>query len=97
MMKVLLNNYIKNILYYCLLLVGLIATSWIVWARFLRERTIREIPELLTEFRFWFLIYLCCLYVFIIKSLLKPLKKIIFLLKIIFLINIIKLIINIKI
>ena len=71
-MKKIINTYIKTIWYYILLLLGLAATSWIIWSRFLRERTIREIPELLTEYRFWFLMYLCSLYLYIIKSLLKP-------------------------
>ena len=71
-MKKIINTYIKTIWYYILLLLGLAAASWIIWSRFLRERTIREIPELLTEYRFWFLMYLCSLYLYIIKSLLKP-------------------------
>ena len=63
-------NKIFNLLsYYILLLLGLIGTSWIIWSRFIRERTIRNIPdELLTEYRVWILLYLCCIYFIIIKN-----------------------------
>jgi hypothetical protein len=55
---------IYNLLsYYILLLLGLITTSWIIWSRFIRNRIIRKIPDvLLTEYRFWILLYICCLY-----------------------------------
>lgn len=64
---------IFNILsYYILLLLGLIGSSWIIWARFIRQRTIREIPDvLLTEYRFWILLYICFIYIYSIKNLLK--------------------------
>ena len=66
-------NKIFNLLsYYILLLLGLIGTSWIIWSRFIRERTIRNIPdELLTEYRVWILLYLCCIYFIIIKNYIK--------------------------
>ena len=60
-----LNKYFNFIVYYLLIVIGLIATSWIIWARFIRTRTIRDIPDaLLTEYRFWILLYICCIYLF---------------------------------
>ena len=73
MKKIILINLIPFLTYYALVLVGLIATSWIIWSRFIRARTIREIPDyLLTEYRFWILLYICCIYLYVIKSLVKP-------------------------
>jgi hypothetical protein len=67
-----MKHYLNLILYYFLLLTGLCVTSWLIYTRFIRERVIRDIPDLaLTEIRFWVLFYLCCIYIFIIKSLLK--------------------------
>ena len=63
---------INLIIYFILLFGGLIGTSWIIWARFIRQRTIRDIPDyLLTEYRFWLLLYICLIYLYSIKSLLK--------------------------
>lgn len=59
--------------YYSLLFLGLFMISWMLWARFIRARTIRDIPDgLFTEYRFWILIYICYIYLFIVKSLVKP-------------------------
>lgn len=70
-----MNKFIRFISYYILLSLGLIAISWIIWSRFIRERTIRDIPDdLLTEYRVWILIYICCIYMYIIKNLVKPRK-----------------------
>ena len=73
MKKIILIKVFPFLTYYLLILVGLIATSWIIWSRFIRTRTIREIPDyLLTEYRFWILLYICCVYLYVIKNLLKP-------------------------
>ncbi len=69
------NKIFKLIIYYCLLLSGLLFASFIIWSRFIRERTIREIPDyLLTEYRFWILLYICAIYLYTIKNLVKPKK-----------------------
>lgn len=48
-------------------------TSWIIWSRFIRERTIRDIPDgLFSEYRFWILLYLCVIYLYVGKTLVKP-------------------------
>ena len=68
-----IKYYFNIIFYYLLILVGLIITSWMIWSRFIRTRTIREIPDsLFTEYRFWILLYLCIIYINIIKNLYKP-------------------------
>lgn len=68
---------INIIIFYILVLLGLLGTSWILWSRFIRERTIRNIPdELFTEYRFWLLLYICCIYIYAIKNLIKENKGI---------------------
>jgi|ERR1700753_310620 len=68
-----MKKIFHTLLYYSLLLLGLIWTSWMVWSRFLRQRVIRDIPDaFLTEYRVWILIYICCIYLFVIKNLIKP-------------------------
>ena len=72
-----LKDYIisLNLFYYLLVLLGLIITSWIIWSRFFRERTIRDIPDyLLTEIRFWILLYICFIYLYVVKTLIKEPK-----------------------
>jgi hypothetical protein len=67
-----MKQYLNLFLYYLTILIGLGLTSWLIYTRFIRARVIRDIPDLnLTEIRFWVLFYLCCIYIFIIKSLLK--------------------------
>lgn len=74
--KMKLINIFNTITYYFALLGSLIYISWIIWARFIRKRTIREIPDfLLTEYRFWILLYICAIYLYLIKSLIKPKKE----------------------
>lgn len=68
-----MNKLFNLFIYYLLLLLGLAITSWLIWSRFLRERTIRDIPDLLlTEYRFWILLYICFIYISVIKNLIKP-------------------------
>ena len=68
-----MNKILNLISYYILLLLGLIITSWIIWSRFLRTRTIRDIPDMFfSEYRFWILLYICCIYLYVVKNLVKP-------------------------
>lgn len=63
----------KTINYYLLVLVGLSSISWLVWYRFIHERMIRDIPNsLFTEIRFWTLLYICCIYLYMLKNLVLP-------------------------
>lgn len=57
------------VLYYLLLLIGFTITSWIIYSRFIRERLPKDIPMFLTEHRFWFLLYLCLIYGYMLKTL----------------------------
>jgi hypothetical protein len=70
-----LSKFYK-IFHYILLFLGLLMSSWIIWSRFIRERVIKDIPRELTEYGFWVLLYLCGVYLFIIKNFLKPGKPI---------------------
>jgi len=66
-------KFLYAILYIVTIFFGFFYLSWIIWIRFLRERIIREIPDiLLTEYRFWILLYICCIYIYVIKNLIKP-------------------------
>lgn len=72
-LKSLQKNYSSFISSYLLILLGLVMISWILWSRFLRERTIRDVPdELFTEFRFWILAYISLIYFYSVKNLIKP-------------------------
>lgn len=62
-----MKKYFKFIIYYILLILGLCLISWLIWSRF-----IRDIPDAsFTELRFWILLYLCFIYAYSIKHLLK--------------------------
>ena len=66
-------NILKLYFSYFLAFLGFIILSSPLWVRFFRNRVIYEIPDMfLTEFRFWILIYICCIYTYVIKSLLIP-------------------------
>lgn len=68
-----INQIVNLIIYYILLVFGLIITSWTIWSHFLRTRTIRDIPDIFfTEYRFWILLYICCIYLYVVKNLAKP-------------------------
>ena len=69
-------KFIQILSYYFLLFLGLVGTSWIIWVRFIRERTIRNIPdEFFTKYRFWILIYICVIYIYVIKNYIKENKS----------------------
>lgn len=53
-------------------ILGIFMMSWIVWSRFIRERLPKDIPFLLTEECFYILIYICCIYLVVIYSLIGP-------------------------
>lgn len=50
--------------YYILLCLGLLSISWIIYVRFLRIRSIKDLPLSLSEYGFWLLLYICLLYLF---------------------------------
>lgn len=54
-------------------ILGSFLLIYLIWIRFIRERLPRDIPDLLlTEYNFWILLYICLIYIYIIKSLIKP-------------------------
>lgn len=60
--------------YYIMLLLGLMICSAYIYARFLRTRVPREIPFELTLWRFISLVGICCVYLLVIKTILRPQK-----------------------
>lgn len=71
-----MQMWIKFFSYYTLLFFGLIGISWIIWSRFIRERTIKNIPdEFFTEYHFWLLFFICSIYIYIIKNYIKENKS----------------------
>ena len=65
-----MNKLLALLYYYTLLLLGFSATSWIIYARFIRERIPKDIPMFMTEYRFIILFYICCIYFIVVISLL---------------------------
>jgi hypothetical protein len=71
------NNFIRKtmkklcdlFIYLFLLFLGFFFIAWIVYNKYIRERLPKDIPIHLSERGFWTLIYLCCIYLFIITSL----------------------------
>ena len=71
-MKNLLIYLKNNFKYYLLALLGLCVISWYFYITFIRERLPRDIPFILTEFRFYILLGLCCIYIIAIKRYIFP-------------------------
>lgn len=69
------SNYKQICSYLFLITLGFIIFSLLIYLRFIRDRLPKDIPIFLTEHRFWILIYICCIYLFIIISLLRKEKK----------------------
>jgi hypothetical protein len=65
-----LIKFLHSIRYYFLLIIGIVIVLWIIWARFIRVRLPKDIPFDLTEVWFYILLYICCIYLYIIISLL---------------------------
>jgi hypothetical protein len=61
-----LLNIIKTIIYYT---TGIL---WYIYMRFINEKLPKDIPFNLTELVLYFLIYLCCIYMYIILRHVKP-------------------------
>ena len=69
--KLILEIFVTVLLY----ILGIIIISWLLWSRFIRERLPKDIPFELTEFRFYILVYICCVYLFIIYNLMRKSKE----------------------
>lgn len=69
---IIIFKYLHSIFYFLLILLGTTMITWIIWVRFIRERLPKDIPFELTEISFYVLLYVCCIYLYIIKSLLIP-------------------------
>ena len=71
-MKNLLIYLKNNLKYYIWAVSGLCLISWYFYITFIRERLPRDIPFMLTEFRFYALLGICCVYIFAIKRYIFP-------------------------
>ena len=70
------NRFFHLFYYYFLVIIGFIILCWYFWSRFLRERAIREIPDpFFNEIKFWILLIICMLYVYIIYKSIKNLNN----------------------
>jgi hypothetical protein len=52
--------------------IGALAVSWLIWVRFIRERLPKDIPIELSEIGFYIILWICCIYLYIVISLLWP-------------------------
>ena|SRR5271155_51405 len=52
-----------------LIILGILILSLFIWLRFIRERLPRDIPFDLTVYGFFILVYICCIYIYILKRL----------------------------
>jgi hypothetical protein len=69
------HNFKYFFFYFFSLCLGCILTSFIIYSRFIRERFPKDIPMFLTEYRFWILSYICCIYFYILISFLRNKKS----------------------
>ena len=69
----------KLLIKYIFTILGFLMFISFIYINFIRERLPRDIPFNLTEIRFYILIYICCIYIFMIKQILytHPLQNII--------------------
>jgi hypothetical protein len=68
-----LKKYLVLFGEYLLYPIGAIAVSWYIWARFIRERLPKDIPFIeLSEIGLYIIIYICCIYLYIVITLIKP-------------------------
>lgn len=70
-----MNKHNKIIFYYFTIMMSLFAVLWIIWVRFLRTRLVKDIPITLTEYGFWFLLYICLIYLIILSMIIFSLVK----------------------
>jgi hypothetical protein len=73
--QILLINFVKTLHIlglYILWSTSAITISWYIWARFIRERLPRDIPIELSEIGLYIIIYISCIYLYIVISLIWP-------------------------
>lgn len=72
---ILRNILLKTLVFfthYFVVFFGLFLFTLVIYLNFIRERLPRDIPFILTEFRFYILMFICFTYLYIIKSILYP-------------------------
>lgn len=73
--------YLKIIFYYNIIILGFFMFTWLFSSRFIFERLPKDIPLILTEIKFYIILYICFIYLYIVKSLLFPREQNIYLKK----------------
>lgn len=68
-------NNLSNKKNYLLLLFGLTILSTFIYARFLRTHLVRDIPFSLTFWGLTIIMVICCMYLYLVKSLFQPKKN----------------------
>lgn len=71
MMKM-FKNFFKSLLNFSLYFVGFSVIVWFLWSKLIRERMPKNIPFELTEEKFYILLYICLIYIFIIYFIIFP-------------------------
>lgn len=66
-----LLSFLKAFWTFFLTLFGFVFVLWFLWVRFIRERLPKEIPFSLSEIGFYFILYICVLYFYIILRIYK--------------------------
>lgn len=69
------NTNLQLFLDYILALLGWIFILCFLYVSFIRERLPKEIPLMLTEYTFYILLYICIIYLLVLKALFLPAKS----------------------
>jgi hypothetical protein len=63
-----MNTFKSYVIKYYLVLLGLFISTFYLWNRFIRERTVKDLPFNLTIIYFFILVYLCGIFAFILYT-----------------------------
>jgi len=62
--------YLRIFSHYIIIILGIAMFTWFIYIKFLRIRLPKDIPIPLTELGFYIILYICLIYLYIVKSLL---------------------------
>lgn len=68
----LIFKYCNMMAYYSTILLGITMFTWFFYTKFILIRIPKSVPLDLTEIRFYIMVYVCIIYLYIVKSLLFP-------------------------
>jgi hypothetical protein len=64
-----MKKLFKSFIYLFLLFLGFFLFAWIIYNKYIKEQLPKDIPVHLSERSFWIILYLCCLYFFLVIAL----------------------------